>query len=167
MEKRTIVIDEKVTKEFMAHLLKMVVFCFICAVVFAGLYVLFSVLNNNWGEPLNIVILVVAAFLVVAGLTFLMWYVKGNAQASMFVRTAEYEFLDDYLSFILFRKEEKIEEGKYYYDDMAGYKLTKNYVFLALKNNSYIAVHKTDEVISFLNQKGLPLIKSISVKKRK
>ena len=78
-----------------------------------------------------------------------------------FDRSSVIEMLDECFTYEVYRNDEKIEEGKCYYHDLLGYKETKNYVFLVMRNNSYLGVNKVDGLISFLDSKNLRRIKKI------
>ena len=75
------------------------------------------------------------------------------------------EFADEYFAYDLYRENEKVEQGKIYYVDLMGYKQTKHYLFLGLKNNNYIGVNKVEGLVEFVRNKGLKEIKSFGRKK--
>jgi hypothetical protein len=60
-----------------------------------------------------------------------------------------------------------IQQGDIPYQNLAGYKETKNYVFLAIKDNSFLAFNKSEDILSFVKEKGLARIKTIQASRKK
>ena len=161
MEKIKTVLDEKATKEFMkGGFILAYVGIAVSLLVFA-IYVLFGVINNSWVDTISIVLLIAGITLLLLSLFLLFFYMNAVKKAGAFIRTAEYEFLDDSLVYTLYRNDEKIEEGKQYYQDLVDYRESKNYVFIRLKNNTFFAITKVDGLVDFLASKGLHKFKTI------
>ena len=161
MEKIRTVLDQKVTKEFMRSGFIFAYISIGVSLLVLSVYVLFGILNNSWLDTTSIILLIAGSALLLLSLFLLFFYINAVKKAGTFIRTAEYEFLDDAIVYTLYRNDEKIEEGKQYYEDLVDYKESKNYVFVRLKNNTFFAMDKVDGLVAFLSSKGLPKFKNI------
>ena len=132
-----------------------------------GFFVLFGILNNNWFDPLSIVLLVVAIIVLILALLLFSAIKNGIKKADQFVRTIVYDLQEDNISFEIYRDEEMIETGKIYYKDLEEYKETKHYVYVGLKNNTWLAIDKVDGLVDLLKSKGLTKFKAVKFNKKK
>lgn len=82
-------------------------------------------------------------------------YLTALNKVKNFTRTIVYDFLDDSIIFEIYRKEEKIENGKIYYQDLVSYKVSKNYIYLKLQNNTWLAINKEEGLLDFIQSKGI------------
>ena len=160
MEKITTVLDTKVTKEFMKSGFIFAYISIAVSLLVLTVYILFGVITSSWLETSSVILLIAGSALLLLSLFLLFFYMNAVKKAGAFIRTAEYEFLDDSLVYTLYRNDEKIEEGKQYYQDLVDYKESKNYVFIRLKNNTFFAINKADGLLDFLSSKGLKKFKS-------
>lgn len=122
---------------------------------------------NDFGSVVNVVSIVTAILSLAFALVAFRSYKRAINYAREYVRTLTIEFLDDCMTSEGYKGGEKISEGKFFYDDALAYKISKNYVFLMLKNNTFLPLNKTEEIINFLKEKGLKETKSLVVKKKK
>ena len=166
MEKLEVVIDKNVAKEHLAPLFRNAIFCFIAALVIAGLYVLFSILWNNWADVLNIILLVAGAFILVAGFIFVYMYFSNIKKIGNASNKIIYEFTDDYVNFATYKEDALLQKSSIPCSEFIGYKETKNYIFLGLNNNNFLVVKKCDFIYSFLKDHNLTKIKAISAKRK-
>ena len=167
MKKDTVLINEKVVGEHLKPVFNFALFCFIAAVVFFALMIVFSILNNNWLEVSTIIFAIVGALCLFAGLFAIINYVKGINIAKTHASKMDYEFFDDHLSYVTSRDDRVIQQGDIPYQNLAGYKETKNYVFLAIKDNSFLAFNKSEDILSFVKEKGLVRIKTVQASRKK
>ena len=161
MEKIETRIDDKMVKDLYRPLYRLSYVAFIVAFAFVIFYVIFSAITKNWLDTLNLIALAVSFLLVICAIFLLVRVNQMLKSAQEFGRTAIYELFDDYLTYEIYRNEEKIEEGKAYYQELLGYKETKDTVFLTLKNHSYIGIKKVDGLVAFLDSKGLKKVKRL------
>ena len=148
-------IDSKSTKEFIQGNFIFSLVSFVVSLAIIALYIVFGVLNKSWVDPIQIILVVLGAVLLVLSIIMVVAYINAINKMKNYVRTVVYDFLDDAISFDIFRDEEKVESGKIYYQDFLEYKESKNYVYLRLKNNTWLAINKEEELISFLQSKGI------------
>ena len=157
MEKITTTIDGNSAKEFIkgTYILDYVALGVgaLCVV----LYVIFGIAGDgkNWLSGLQLILLTVGVLLIVLAIVLLNMLSKAIKKSNEFKRTITYDFSDEYLVYEVMRNEELIENGKLAYTDLSKYKETKNYVYVGLKNNTWLAIDKVDGLIDFLNSKGL------------
>ncbi len=148
-------IDKKSTKEFMQGYFRLSLVSFGVSFLMIALYIIFGILNSSWADPLQIVLVVSGGVLLVLSILMLTTYLNTINKTKSFIRTIVYDFNDETISFDIFREEEKIESGKIYYQDFVEYKESKNYIFLKLKNNTWLAIDKEEGLIDFIKSKGL------------
>ena len=157
MEKITTTIDGNSAKEFIkgTYILDYVALGVgaLCVV----LYVIFGIAGDgkNWLSGLQLILLTVGVLLIVLAIVLLNMLNKAIKKSNEFKRTITYDFSDEYLIYEVMRNEELIENGKLTYADLSKYKETKNYVYVGLKNNTWLAIDKVDGLTDFLNSKGL------------
>ena len=166
MQKISTLIDRNSTKEFMHGTYIFAWISLIVALGIIGLYITFGVINNSWNEFLQIVLVVLGGVLLVLCILILFNYWNALKKMDGFKRTIIYEFLDDALCFEIYRENEVIENGKIYYQDFLDYKVSKNYVFLRLKNNTWLAIKKEESLVDFINSKGIAKYKAFRMNKR-
>lgn len=165
MEKITTFIDENVTKELVLPYKVEGFIGVVVGLLVMAVYFIFSIIDKNWLNPLNIVALVIGALLlciamILIGIAFML--IK---KATGYKRTLVSELLDDHLAFELIRNNETIETGKLYYQDFVGYKETKSYLFLRLKNEAFIALNKKEGLVDFIKEKGIKKLGAFGKKK--
>lgn len=166
MEKIKTVIDEKVVKELMQNYLVLSLVSISIGLLMVALYVVLGILNGNWTDILSIILVVLGVLSVFLGSILLVSYLKSIKRAKGFLRTAVYDLREDAISYELFRNEEKIEEGKQYYQDLLDYKETDSFVFVRLQNNTFLAIDKVDGLIDFLISKGIPKFKTVRANRK-
>ena len=167
MEKATVVVNENVAKEHLKSVINFAIFCFASAIVFFTLMIVFSILNNNWLEVSTVIFAIVGALSLFAGVFFLIQYAKGVRLAKTQSNTVDYEFFNDHLTFVTSRNDQIIQKGEVNYQDLVGYKETKNYVFLLMSNQHFLPFEKSEDILSFVQAKKLPLVKSVKVNRKK
>ena len=155
-------IDSKSTKEFIQGNFIFSLVSFVVSLVIIALYIVFGILNKAWVDPIQIILVVLGAVLLVLSIIMVVAYINAINKMKNYVRTVVYDFLDDAISFDIYRDEEKVESGKIYYQDFLEYKESKNYVYLRLKNNTWLAINKEEELISFIQSKGIEKHKLLS-----
>ena len=155
MEKIETNIDDRMVKEAYRPLFRLSIIAIGIAIAFVIFYVIFSILNKNWFDALNLIALSVSFVLVICAIYLLVRIHQMVKKEQEFSRKAIYELLDEYVSYEVYRNDEKIESGKAYYKDLLGYKETKNTVFLVMRNNSLLGIKKVNGLIDFIKSKGL------------
>lgn len=149
-------IDEKQTKELLHNAVILAIVCFIISLLCIGGYFLFVfALQEDPGDIFNIILLIGGILLFV--LSILLYVTQMNAikRAAQFVREVKYELSEENISYEVYRDEQLIESGKLSYQDFLDFRETKNYLFVRLKNNTYLAVDKVDGLSDLLQSKGL------------
>ena len=155
MEKITTVVDQKTARELSFKTQLLVIGSFVFGLVSIGMYFLFSYLNNNFGDIINIVLLVLGTFLVALSL-FLEFAVQ--RRINLYKKNgyeATYEFLDNHIQLQAFRNGEKFQDGKIKYTDIYGYWEGKNYITLKLNNMNTLPISKVSGLTEFLDSKGV------------
>lgn len=120
-----------------------------------ALYIIFGIKDGEWFSILELVMIIAGALLLVLAVSLFFMLNKSIKKANDFPRTITYEFEKDYFLYAVSRNEEVIENGKLLYSDLLCYKETKNYVYAELKNGSWFAIRKVDDIVNFLISKGL------------
>ena len=155
MEKITTVVDQKTARELSFKTQLLVIGSFVFGLVSIGMYFLFSVLNNNFGDIINIVLLVLGTFLIALSL-FLEFAVQ--RRINIYKKNgyeATYEFFDNHIQLQAFRNGEKFQDGKIKYTDIYGYWEEKNYITLKLNNMNTLPISKVSGLTEFLDSKGV------------
>ncbi len=166
MDKIETVIDVKAAKQYLSPLVKFIIFCLACFLVMVSLYVLFSLLNHNWLEPLNFVFLAVALIGLIGAILFSVKYLKSLHIVKNNKSVVTYEFFDDHFLFTSINKNnEKVDEREVPYTEIVNYRESKDYYFLLLASNSAFIIDKNEEVTNFIKEKGFVKQKTISAKK--
>ena len=166
MEKIKTVIDKNSTKEFIQGAFAFAFVSLGVSLLIAAVYITFGVINNAWSDFLSIVLVVLGGVLFLLSIVMIAMYISALNKAKNFVRTVIYDFLDEAVSFEVYREEEKVEAGKLYYNDFIDYKETKNYIILRLKNNTSLVIQKEEGVLDLINSKGIPKQKFIALNRR-
>ena len=161
MEKIKTIIDRKANKEILGTTFALTWLCFAFSLLCVVLYFLFSILFNNWLDPISISSLVIGIIILVFAVVVLFYLSNNLKKSTHYVREAIYDFTDDALLYEVHQNGEKIEEGKVYYCDLLDYKETKNYIYLRLRNNTFICVSKVDGLLDFIISKGISKFKMI------
>ena len=167
MKKDSVIIDEKVAKEHLKPVFNFALFCFIATLVFAALDIVFSSLSNNWFDLSSIIFMIVGALCLFGGIFFLLNYIKGINLTKKHVTKMDYEFFDDHISYVSSRDDRVVQQGDIPFTALASYRETKSYIFLGLSNNSFLTFNKSEDIISFVNEKGLAKVKTITVNRKK
>ena len=167
MEKVETVIDLKAAKQYMSPMVRFMLFCLVSFLVMIGLYILFSLLNHNWLEPLNFIFLAVALICLIGMILFLVKYLKSINAVKNNKTVVTYQFFDDHFLFTSFNQnKEKVSEEIVPYTEIASYRESKNYYFLMLANNNAFIINKTKEVTNLIKEKGFAKYKTITVAKK-
>ena len=148
-------IDKKSAKEFIQGNL---IFSFASlgvSLVIIALYVIFGVINKSWLDTLQIVLIVLGGILLVLSVIMIVNYVASINKMDNLVRTIAYHFSDVEITFDIYREEKIVQSGKALYNDLLEYKETKNYIYIRQRNNTWLILNKEDELIAFLNNKGI------------
>ena len=148
-------IDKKSAKEFIQGNL---IFSFVSlgvSLVIIALYVIFGVINKSWLDTLQIVLIVLGGILLVLSIIMIVNYVASINKMDNLVRTIVYHFSDVEITFDIYREEKLVQSGKALYNDLLEYKETKNYIYIRQRNNTWLILNKEDELITFLNNKGI------------
>ena len=167
MKKDSVIINEKVAGEHLKPVFNFALFCFIAAIVFFALMVVFSILNNNWFGVSTIIFAIVGALCLFGGLFSLINYIKGINITKAHSSKMDYEFFNDHLSYTTSRDGRVIQQGDVPFTSLVGYKETKNYVFLAINSNSFLAFNKSEDILSFVKEQGLVRIKTVQANRKK
>ena len=155
MEDIKTLIDKKSAKEFIQG---NIVFSFVSlgvSLVIIALYVIFGVINKSWLDTLQIVLIVLGGILLVLSIIMIVNYVASINKMDNLVRTIVYHFSDVEITFDIYREEKLVQSGKALYNDLLEYKETKNYIYIRQRNNTWLILNKEDELIAFLNNKGI------------
>ena len=155
MEDIKTLIDKKSAKEFIQGNL---IFSFVSlgvSLVIIALYVIFGVINKSWLDTLQIVLIVLGGILLVLSIIMIVNYVASINKMDNLVRTIVYHFSDVEITFDIYREEKLVQSGKALYNDLLEYKETKNYIYIRQRNNTWLILNKEDELIAFLNNKGI------------
>ena len=148
-------INKKPAKEFIQGNL---IFSFVSlgvSLVIIALYVIFGVINKSWLDTLQIVLIVLGGILLVLSIIMIVNYVASINKMDNLVRTIVYHFSDVEITFDIYREEKLVQSGKALYNDLLEYKETKNYIYIRQRNNTWLILNKEDELIAFLNNKGI------------
>lgn len=167
MKKSTVIVNDKVSKELNVGYLRGAIVFLVCGLFLVGMFIGFGLAFNDFGSVANIVSAVTAIISLALFIVTFKSYRQTVNNARFDVKTVNIELLDEYMTAEVFRKEEKIQESKYYYCDVFGYRVTDNYVFVLIKTNSFLPLNKTEEIINFLKEKGLKETKSYVAKNKK
>ena len=165
MEKITTILDGKVTKELVKHHIAEGIVGIIFGLLVIAAYITMSIIKKDWLDALFVVLLALGAIVLCFGILLVGISSISIKKSSEFKRKLVSEFADEYFTYDLYRENEKVEQGKIYYVDLMGYKQTKHYLFLGLKNNNYIGINKVEGLVEFVRSKGLKEIKSFGRKK--
>ena len=167
MEKITTEINTKAIKELMKPYIGFFFFSIGFALLMGLVYVLVSFSDNSWGNPFHVVLIVLTGVIFLFSFLFLSTYFTTVKRASLIERTMVYEFLDEHFIVEGFKGDEKIEEVKHLYSETQGYRLSKNYIFLLLDAGGFLPITRSEELISFLKEKGIKETKSFAAKAKK
>ena len=149
-------IDEKQTKELLHNAVILAIVCFIISLLCIGGYFLFVfALQEDPGDILNIVLLISGILLFILSILLYVTQMNTIKRAAQFVRDVKYELSEENISYEVYRDEQLIESGKLSYQDFLDFRETKNYLFIRLKNNNYLAVDKVNGLSDLLISKGL------------
>lgn len=167
MEKISTDINSKAIKELMKPYISYFFFGVGFSLLMALVYVLVSFSDNSWGNPFHVVLIVLTGVIFLFSFLFLTTYSGSIKRASLIERTMVYEFLDEHFIVEGFKGDEKLEEAKHLYSETQGYRLSKNYIFLLLDAGGFLPITRSEELISFLKEKGIKETKSFAAKAKK
>ena len=166
MEKIKTILDKKASKEILSTTFALAWSCFGISSFCIVLYFFFGILLKEWSDASLITALIIGVIIFIFSL-FVLFYLSNNLKkANSYVREAIYEFTDDALLYEVYKNGEKIEEGKTYYRDIVDYKVTKNYIYLRLRNNTYFCANKVDGLLDFIADKGISKHKIINATRK-
>lgn len=148
-------IDKESTKEFVQGNLYFAIVSLGVALAIIALYVVFGVINHSWLDPLQIVLVVLGGVLLVLSIIMVVGYLNSINKMKDFHRTIAYSFSDDEITYDIYKEEEKVASGKTSYIDVLEYKEAKHFVYLRLRNNTWLVISKEEELLEFLNSKGI------------
>lgn len=148
-------IDKESTKEFVQGNLYFAIVSLGVALAIIALYIVFGVINHSWLDPLEIVLVVLGGTLLVLSIIMVVSYLTSINKMKDFRRTIVYSFSNDEITYDIYKEEEKAVSGKTPYIDVLEYKETKHYVYLRLRNNTWLVISKEEGLIEFLQSKGI------------
>ena len=155
MEKITTVVNEKTARELSMKNQILAIGSFLFGCVCVALYFVLSLVENNFGSIVNIILLGLGGMLMGISVLLEIGLIK---RANLYKKNgyeATYEFFDKYIQLQAFRNGEKFEDGKIKYTDIYGYWESKNYISLKLNNMNNLPISKVDGLIEFLDSKGI------------
>ena len=167
MEKITTKVNVNAAKELIKPYINYFFFTLGFALVMVGIYVLVSFSDNSWGNPFHVVLIVLTGVIFLLSFAFLGTYHNVVKRASYTERTVIYDFLDEFFLAEGFKEDEKVEENKYFYENVQGYRLSKNYIYLLMDFGGFLPITRSEELISFLKEKGIKETKSFAAKAKK
>ena len=167
MQRIKTIIDRKANQELLSATFCLGWLGFAISLLCVVLYFLFGIIFNDWLSPSLISCLAISVLILILSLIILFYLSNNLKQSSRYVREAIYDFLDDALLYEVYQNDEKIEEGKVRYCDLLDYKETKNYIYLRLRNNTFICVSKVDGLLDFIISKGIHKNKIIVLDRKK
>ena len=157
MEKIITVVDSKCAKELAAKNRMMYGTSILAGLICLGLYIGFSAANGNWGDTLNIVMVVAGVICLVLSALLIYSTLKAIKEADEKLITLISDFQDEYVVMELYNKDnEKTGESKFFYKDLLSYYEREHYVFLKVNQQSYFPVLKVPGLVDLLKSKGLP-----------
>ena len=165
MNKIETVIDVKAAKQYLFPLMKFIIFCFVGFITFIALYIVFSIISNNWLDPLHYVFIAVALICLIGGIIFLVKYLKSINIVKKTQTKVSYEIYDDYMLFTSVNINGKVEERQVSYDEIVNYRESKDYYFLLLINNNAYIMNKNEISTKLIKDKGYQKVKSVAFKK--
>ena len=165
MNKIETVIDVKAAKQYLFPLVKFIIFCFVGFIAFIVLYIVFSIISNNWLDPLHYVFIAVALICLIGGIIFLVKYLKSINIVKKTQTKLSYEIYDDYMLFTSVNINGKVEERQVSYDEIVNYRESKDYYFLLLINNNAYIMNKNEISTKLIKDKGYQKVKSVAFKK--
>ena len=165
MNKIETVIDVNAAKQYLFPLVKFIIFCFVCFIAFIALYFVFSIISNNWLDPLHYVFIAVALICHIGGIIFLVKYLKSINIVKKTQTKVSYEIYDDYMLFTSANINGKVEERQVSYDEIVNYRESKDYYFLLLINNNAYIMDKNEISTKLIKDKGYQKVKSVAFKK--
>ena len=155
MEKISTTVNEKTIKELQKkrQITVLIAFCFgpICI----GLYVLFGFLNSSWNNVLNMILLVLGAFLIALSILIEFQLQKRALVYKKNAYESTYEFFDDHILLTAYHNGEQFEQQNIKYKDLYGYYETANYVVLKLTDFHSLPINKVSGLTDFLSNKGV------------
>ena len=166
MEQIKTIINKNSTKEFIHGMFIFALFSLIVGLAMLGLYITFGVINNSWFDVLQIILLIIAILILFFGGFVIFRYFASLKKMDGYQSIIIYDFLDDYVSFDIYRNEEVVESGKVYYQDFLDYKETKSFIYLRLKNNTWLAIKKEEGLLDFIINKGISKYSTFKVVKK-
>lgn len=151
-------IDESASKDLFSKTIILMVVAFVFGLIMIGMYILFSISNNNWADILNIICLILGSVLVVVSIIFTFLTIKAIKGASGNTADTVADFYDDHIYLETFRNNELIGNAKIFYNDILGYTVGKKFIFLKIKNNQMLPFTKSEELEKFVAEKGIKKI---------
>ena len=165
MNKIETTIDVKAAKQYLFPLVKFIIFCFVGFIAFIALYIVFSIISNNWLDPLHYVFIAVALICLIGGIIFLFKYLKSVNIVRKTQTKVSYEIYDDYMLFSSNNINGKVEERQVSYDEIVSYRESKDYYFLFLSNNNAFIMSKNEISTKLIKDKGYLKVRTITAKR--
>ncbi len=159
-------INEQSAKEFLKGNLIVSIVGIVVSFVIIALYVVFGITNHSWLDFLQIILVVLGATLLVISIIMIVNYLSSILKMKNFTRTVIYTFSDTAITYDIYRNDEKVESGRTIYNDLIEYRETKNYIYLRQRNNTWLILNKEQELLDFINTRGIPKFKSVKMNKR-
>ena len=166
MKENKTLINEQSAKEFLKGNLIVSVVGVVVSLVIIALYVVFGIINHSWLDFLQIVLVVLGTVLLVLSIIMIVNYLSSILKMKNFTRTIIYAFSDTAINYDIYRNDEKVESGRTIYNDLIEYKETKNYIYLRQRNNTWLILNKEQELLDFINTRGIPKFKSVKMNRR-
>ena len=154
MEKIRTTLDERSVKELLHGAIVLAIISFAVSLLTIALFLVFF-FHDMHVDPSSISLLIAGGILLLSSILLYSMQKLAIKRARQFAREATYEFLDDVIGYEVYRDEQLMESGKLPYQDFLDYRETKNYIFVRLRNNTYLAIDKVDGLSDFLKSKGL------------
>ena len=155
MEKIRTTVNEKTIKELQKKRQITVLFAFCFGPICIGLYVLFGFLNSSWGNVLNMILLVLGAFLIALSIMVEFQLQKRALTYKKNAYESTYEFFDDHIVLTAYHNDEQFEHQVIKYKDLYGYYETTNYVVIKLTDFHSLPISKVSGLTEFLDSKGV------------
>ena len=148
-------INQQATKEFVQGSFYLAIVGFGVALAMIALYIVLGIINHAWADPLQIVLVIVGGLLLIVSIGMVIGYINSLNKVKDLNRTIVYNFSDDEITYDIYRNEEKVDSGKASYLEITEYKETKHFVYLRLVNNTWLILSKEEELLDFINTKGI------------
>ena len=148
-------IDKVSTKEFVQGNFFFALVSLGVALAIIALYIVFGVINHSWTDPLQIVLVVLGGVLLVLSIIMVIGYLNSINKMKDFHRIIVYNFSDDEITYDIYKENQVMASGKAPYIDVLEYKESKHFVYLRLRNNTWLVISKEEGLLDFIQSKGI------------